>query len=175
MNHHDHVNLLRHGITSSGGVWADFGCGNGAFTLALADLIGPQATIYAIDKDRRALAEQARAMAQRFPNITLHTHMADFTQPLPLPPLDGIVMANALHFVRNKLPLLQRLRGYLGENGRFLLIEYNTDKGNPWVPYPFSYPTWATLATAAGFRHTHKIATQPSHFLGEFYAAASEK
>src|SRR5690554_4106120 len=41
MNHQDHVNLLRPGVPATGGVWADFGAGTGAFTLALAELLGP--------------------------------------------------------------------------------------------------------------------------------------
>jgi hypothetical protein len=85
-------------------------------------------------------------MARRFPDVTLHTRQADFTHPLDLPPLDGIIMANALHFVRDKRPLLQQLRGYLKANGRFLLVEYDTDHGNHWVPHPLAYPTWEKLA-----------------------------
>ena len=44
MIHSDHVRLLRDGVPQAGGVWADIGSGGGAFTLALADLLGPQAT-----------------------------------------------------------------------------------------------------------------------------------
>ena len=40
MNHQDHVNLLRGGVLSTGVIWADLGSGTGAFTLALADLLG---------------------------------------------------------------------------------------------------------------------------------------
>ena len=40
MNHTDHVNLLREGISEPGGVWAEFGSGSGAFTMALAELLG---------------------------------------------------------------------------------------------------------------------------------------
>ncbi len=46
MNHDDHVALLRGGIAQPGGVWADFGSGTGAFTLALAELIGPTGVIH---------------------------------------------------------------------------------------------------------------------------------
>ena len=52
MNHNDHVNLLRKGIPEKGGLWADLGSGTGAFTLALADLIGSTGHIYSIDKDQ---------------------------------------------------------------------------------------------------------------------------
>jgi precorrin-6B methylase 2 len=107
MNHADHVNLLRQGVPAAGGVWADLGAGSGAFTLALAELVGPEAVIYALDRERGALRQLAGAMQARFPNVTLHTVAADFTQPLALPPLDGVVMANSLHFVRRKEPVLR--------------------------------------------------------------------
>ncbi|MFL5698910.1 MAG: class I SAM-dependent methyltransferase [Ktedonobacteraceae bacterium] len=173
MNHNDHVNLLRKGIPGSGGVWADFGSGAGAFTLALADLIGPTGHIYSVDKDRGALREQERAMGSRFSGTTVHYLTADFSQRLDLPPLDGIVMANSLHYVRKKDSVLQLIRGYLKPGGRLLIVEYNADRGNMWVPYPFSYPTWEVLARQNGFSGTQLLATVPSRFFGEIYSAVS--
>jgi predicted RNA methylase len=96
MDHADHVNLLRKGIESPGGVWADLGAGTGAFTLALADLLGPGAEIYAIDRDSTALQTNGRAMRSMFPATGVHYRTADFTRPLDLPLLDGAVMANSL-------------------------------------------------------------------------------
>jgi predicted RNA methylase len=55
MDHSDHVMLLRDGVTPSS-TWADLGSGTGSFTLALADLLGPQGVIDSIDKDAGALA-----------------------------------------------------------------------------------------------------------------------
>jgi SAM-dependent methyltransferase len=176
VNHTDHVELLRKGIPGRGGVWADFGAGEGAFTLALAELIGPEAVIYSIDKDRRALARQAQAMKVRFPDRpagNLQILNTDFTRPIDLPPLNGLVMANALHFQRDKEPVVRLLKSYLGLNGRMLLIEYNTDSGNAWVPHPLSYPTWEKLAARSGFRSTQLVATYPSRFLREIYSAMS--
>lgn len=141
--------------------------------MALADLIGTGGVIHSIDRDGRALRQQADEMSRRFPDITLYTHESDFTRPLDLPPLDGIVMANSLHFIRDKRPLLQQLRGYLKPNGRFLLVEYDTDRGNPWVPHPLSYPTWEKLARESGFKHTELLATVPSRFLGRIFSAVS--
>ncbi|MEO7001818.1 MAG: class I SAM-dependent methyltransferase, partial [Ktedonobacterales bacterium] len=86
MEHADHVRLLRNGVPNQGGVWADLGSGTGAFTLALADLLGPTAMIYSADRDRSALREQERAMQARFPSVTVHYLTADFTEPLELPP-----------------------------------------------------------------------------------------
>jgi ubiquinone/menaquinone biosynthesis C-methylase UbiE len=173
MNHNDHVNLLQGGIPHPGGVWADFGSGTGAFTLALAELIGEDGVIYSIDRDAGALKEQERAMRSRFPCLKLHTITADFTQPVELPPLDGAVMANALHFIRQKDAVLQLIRSYLKPDGHFLLVEYNVDQGNMWVPYPLSYPTWAALAHQNGFTETRQLAARPSRFLREIYSAVS--
>ena len=173
MDHHDHVNLLRPGILESGGVWADFGSGRGAFTLALADLIGPEGLIFSVDKSQSALDQQQRALLNHFPQVETHYLKADFTRPVDLPPLDGVVVANALHFLRDKDKTVALLRDYLRPAGRFLVVEYNTDRGNHWVPYPFSFPTWQTIARRNGFQKTELLATAFSSFLGEFYAAVS--
>lgn len=173
MNHEDHVYLLRGGISERGGVWADLGSGAGAFTLALADLLGPQGQIYSVDRDRGSLREQERAMGLRFPGTTVSYIAADFTQPLDLPPLDGVVMANSLHFLRDKEATLQLIRTYLRPDGRLVLVEYNADRGNPWVPHPISYSTWEVLSKRQGFTGTRLLATLPSRFLGEIYSALS--
>lgn len=173
MNHTDHVTLLRKGIAHSGGVWADLGAGTGAFTLALAELLGPTATIYAVDKNGMDLHRLKLAMDQQFPQIDLHLLQADFTDGVELPLLDGIVMANSLHFLSSKNVFLQQMRAWLKANGRFLLVEYNIEEGNHWVPYPISYESWTQLAKRHKFSHTELLATRPSRFLREIYAAAS--
>lgn len=173
MDHADHVNLLRGGISDPGGLWADIGSGTGAFTLALAELLGPTGEIYSVDKEVGTLREQERLFRARFPSQTVHYLRADFTHSLSLPPLDGIVMANALHFHRDKLSLVRHLRLYLKPGGRMVLVEYNVDSGNLAVPYPLSYPSWEVLARECGFTHTQLLLTRPSRFLKEFYSALS--
>ncbi|MEW5961232.1 MAG: class I SAM-dependent methyltransferase [Chloroflexota bacterium] len=176
MNHADHVNLLRGGAPTPGGVWADFGSGNGAFTLALAELLGPGGEIYSVDQDRGALRNQERAMQSHFPQTTVHYLPADFTRPrLDLPLLDGLVLANALHFQRYAAQgrVVELLKSYLRPGGRFILVEYDVDRGNLWVPYPLSYQSWAKLARESGFAQTQLLATRPSRFLQAIYAALS--
>lgn len=173
MNHTDHVNLLRPGVPTPGGVWADFGSGAGAFTLALAELIGPDGEIYSIDRDTSALRTQERALRSQFPQIIVHYQTADFTHPLDLPPLHGMVLANSLHFQRQQEKVIQSIKNYLQPGGRLLIVEYNIEQGNFAVPYPVSYRTWERLAQQAGFVHTELLATRPSRFLRELYSAAS--
>jgi ubiquinone/menaquinone biosynthesis C-methylase UbiE len=173
MNHADHVRLLRDGVPGRGGVWADLGSGEGAFTLALAELIGATGEIYSVDVDADALRRQERAMRARFPEVTVYYVAADFTRAPKLPRLDGVVMANSLHFQRDKIDVLRFVRGRVKSNGRLLLVEYDTDSGNAWVPYPLSYPSWERLARSAGFARTRLLARAPSRFLNGFYSAES--
>ena len=130
MNHSDHVNLLKPAELPFGGIWADFGAGSGAFTLALRELVGPHADIYAVDKDRRSLEQLEKVHREQFgTSQSLHTVRADFTGTISLPPLDGIVMANSLHYVKNKEKALRHVRSWLKLNGALLLVEYNVDSG----------------------------------------------
>ncbi len=156
MIHTDHVNLIRAGVIA--GLWADFGAGAGAFTLALADLLGSGAHIYAIDRDSGALDQQRKAMQRQFPDRAVTYLKADFTQKLELPPLDGALMANSLHFVKQKEPVLSLIRGYLKPGGRLILVEYDTDRGNMWLPHPFSFETWRAMASRNGFKDTRLLA-----------------
>ena len=174
MDHRDHVDLLRLGVASPLGVWADLGCGTGAFTLALADLLDPSSVIHAVDTDRRALLELRRRARFRFPDHDVRTRHADFTQPLDFPLLDGIVMANSLHFHREKEPIVRAVRDLLKADGRLILVEYNVDRGNPWVPFPISYGKWRDLALRSGFASTEKIGAKPSSFLREIYSSAAQ-
>jgi ubiquinone/menaquinone biosynthesis C-methylase UbiE len=170
MNHADHVRLIAPGIpANAGGRWADFGAGTGAFTLALRDVAGPKVEIIAIDRDAGDLRELQRAMELAFPGTLLRTHAADFTRPLELPPLDGILAANSLHYVPDQVALLRRWHGYLALGGRLIVVEYDTDRGNHWVPHALSFETFAGITQEAGFSAPERIGTQPSRFLGRFF------
>lgn len=171
MDHADHVALIRAGIAP--GVWADLGSGTGAFTLALAELLGPAGAIYSIDRDRASLREQERRMQSRFPATEVHYRVADFTAPLDLPLLDGIVLANSLHFQPDAGAIVARLRDILRPAGRLVVVEYDTDRGNRWAPYPLSFSTWQAVAARAGYEDTRLLASRPSRFLGAIYAALS--
>jgi len=157
----ERLELIRPGIT--GKIWADLGAGSGAFTLALLELLGQGAQVYAVDKNLRT---------PKHPQ--LHTLWGDFTQPLKLPLLDGILMANSLHYVKDKAPFIQQLSTYLKSNGHLLVVEYENRKPNPWVPFPIAFAGLEAVAREVGFS-ARKIASTPSDFGGEVYAALLSK
>jgi SAM-dependent methyltransferase len=172
MDHHDHVDLLRPADLSPGATFADLGAGSGAFTLALRELLGLSAKLYAVDRDRKRLSRLEQAHRSMFGSVE-HLHLVhdDFTKSLDLPPLDGILMANSLHFFRDKEKVLRHVGAFLKPDGVLLLVEYNVDRGNPWVPHPLSFETLLDLAIRAGFSEPRLLTKHPSTFLREFYSA----
>jgi ubiquinone/menaquinone biosynthesis C-methylase UbiE len=176
VEHADHVALIRDGVDGAGPHWLELGAGAGAFTLALLDLLGPDADIVALDRDAGALRRLETA-ARRFARTDLRTLVADFTEPLPIDAttFDGVLMANSLHFVREKELVLRAAIAALRPHGRFLLVEYGSDRGNPWVPWPIGFRSWAELAVRVGLLDTRKVGEVPSRFLGSIYAAVSTR
>ena len=165
--------LIQPGVTRRGGVWADLGSGTGIFTLVLRELLGPDAQIYSVDRTARDLEKQRRAFDTAYPGTAITYMTADFTEALELPPLDGIVMANALHFVPfdRQQATFNRLAEYLKpEGGRFIIVEYEAQHGNMWVPYPVDYAAFEFLASNAGLRDMLRLSAVPSRFLNEMYS-----
>jgi SAM-dependent methyltransferase len=175
MDHTDHVELIRRGVDGAAGRWLELGSGDGAFTLALADLLGPGGHVLASDRDERALRAAERAVGRRFPDTIVEAQVVDYTDTIPGGPFDGVLAANTLHFVnaRDRDPILRAIRSSLAPGGRLVIVEYDADRGNPWVPHPFSFETWRRVATAAGYAEPRLIGLVPSRFLGAIYAAVT--
>ena len=110
--------------------WADLGTGAGLFAQALSMLLAPASKIYAIDQSMQAI-RPVRA------DVAIEFLQGDFTNTnFKLPLLDGIMMANSLHYVRDKTLLIQDLKQYLQPHAGFIIVEYDLQKANRWVPYP---------------------------------------
>jgi ubiquinone/menaquinone biosynthesis C-methylase UbiE len=176
MDHEDHVRLIRDGVEGAGRRWLELGAGRGAFTLALAELLGPGGEIVAVDRNAGDLRELTSTMARRFPATSLRTASADFTAPISTDgaPFDGLLAANALHFVRDPAAVIDRLLPMLRPAARVIVVEYDSDSGNAWVPHPFSFERWEVIASGAGLANTRLVGRVRSRFLGAIYAAASE-
>lgn len=155
-----------------GARWADLGCGEGTFTLALATLLPPGSVIHAMDRNRSAL----RAVPSSYAGTSIVTHAGDFTKPpWPFDQLDGVLMANSLHYVADPRTWLRDAEGALSRR-RFLVVEYDTDQANLWVPYPLSRHALMRLFGEAGYRRVDILASRPSLYRrAPLYAALIDR
>ena len=174
MNLQNAIALIKHDAIAekTNAHWADLGCGSGLFTFALANLLQKGSSIYAVDKSPVSL--------KTLPNphtITIDTKQMDFIkEPLPFNGLDGILMANSFHYVADKINFIATAGKQLTNEGIFLMVEYDTDKSNRWVPYPVSSHLLQALFAKAGYRFYIKLNEIPSVYqTGNIYAAIIRK
>ena len=154
--------LIAHPSLSAGPprVWADLGCGKGTFTLALAALLPDGSTIHAVDSDPAALAVLPRTSH----HVAIVPHARDFiADAWPRGGLDGVLMANALHYVEDQDSFLESLVAAM-EEPRLLLVEYDTAAANPWVPFPLSRQTAARRLARAGLTSLTDLGRRASVF-----------
>src|SRR5215212_3709062 len=79
-------------------LWLDLGCGRGLFTLALASRLPAGSRIIAVDKDEKAMKQIPSAVN----SIFIKAIVADFIcDALDLKEIDGVLMANSLHYVKD--------------------------------------------------------------------------
>ena len=176
MTHKDHVELLKKAVPeNSGGVWADIGSGDGAFTLALRDLAGPEVEIFSVERDRGRLESQKRNFQHEFPGTSIHFMRTGVEDILILPPLDGLIMANSLHYFEHKEQILNKILRWVKSNGKFILVEYNSDQSNSWVPFPISFRTFEDFAPHVGLSEPRLISSVSSIFMQEIYSALTIK
>lgn len=158
---------LSHYLTATAPLrWADLGCGNGVFTEALAKYLPVDSTITAVDNIDQRLAA---IMGNR---VSISFQQADFVKDqLQVPPLDGIIMANALHFVKDKKTLIKKLEKHFVGKKRFVFVEYDHSTPNQWEPYPINYTSLKALFYTMGYSTIEKIGTLPSQYGGHMYAS----
>jgi SAM-dependent methyltransferase len=140
-------------------IWGDLGCGDGTFTLALAEVLAPGSVIHAMDLDGSALGRIPPAHK----GVRITTHRRDFAKhPWPFVDLDGILMANSLHYVERQAAFIRKCESHMKPHRRFLIVEYDTSDASRWVPYPVNRNRLATLFERAGYSSVRVLRSRPS-------------
>lgn len=174
MDHRAAARLIAPAVAPTGGTWAELGAGTGTFTHALAELLGGAGRVIAVDRDVarvRALEQVARRRAEGVAPIEV-VH-ADFTGALALPALDGLLLANALHFVPDdaQVAVLARCATAVRAGGRLVLVEYENRAASRWVPFPVDFARFVQLARALGGSPPERVGERRSAYGGTIYAA----
>lgn len=172
MNNPEAIAFIQSGVPSQKSLWADIGAGTGVFTLALRSLLPEKSKIYALDKSPHALWSLTQE-----PSVEIIIEDADFNRPLNLPLMDGMIMANALHYSPNQAATLENILKHLKVQGHFILIEYEIDCPQPpWIPHPVPFQAFQRLAQSLGLSEPKELHRQASHYGAQYiYSALSQK
>ncbi len=138
-------------------IWMDLGCGTGLFTRALAVLLPGESIIHAIDRNEQSIPNPPDE------NVKINFICSDFVNDdLALKHVDGVLMANSLHFIEDHFSFLSRLISTFISLREFIIVEYDMIQANPWVPYPVNAQKLKKIFYDLGFQNVVKIAERKS-------------
>ncbi|MEW5917842.1 MAG: class I SAM-dependent methyltransferase, partial [Gemmatimonadota bacterium] len=104
---------------------------------------------------------------------TVETLTANFRESLLVPELDGLLMANSLHYVAydEQAAFLARLRDRLRSGGRLIVVDYDGRAANQWVPFPVDKRQLARVCAELGWPAPTVVGSRASRYGGSIYAA----
>jgi predicted methyltransferase len=114
----------------AGSTVADIGAGDGYFIPYLAQAVGPDGRVYAVDVDPEKIRGLEMLVAERkFANVEVV--LAQFDDPLlPDGEIDLVVLVNTYHHIEDRPSYFSKLRAAdLSSSGRVAVIEPNGDAG----------------------------------------------
>ena len=156
----------------SGGTWADLGAGSGTFSRALAQLLGPEGSVIAVDTDARAL--RSLKDEPRIDCVVGDFHRLDAIPELRGRLFDGILFANSLHFSADAERVIADAARGLHPGGVLVVVEYDGRPASRWVPHPLGISRLIELAARAGLGVPRVIGERRSDYGGIMYAAVIE-
>lgn len=121
-----------------GTTFLDVACGAGAYTLALADHVGPNGMLYALDLWEEGI-EMLMAEVKKREINTIRAHVADISLHMPLETstMDLCLMATVLHDLiedHTDQGTLQEVARVMKPGGKLAVIEFKKMDGPPGPP-----------------------------------------
>ncbi len=118
-------------FTPESQTWLDLGCGSGTFTLALAALLPKGSKVIGVDKSVQKLPEQSsNGNSIEFIQQNI-SEVLNFNEEI-----SGVLMANSLHYIKNQSEFIQQLKNLMPNSFNLIMVEYDSDIPNQWVPFP---------------------------------------
>ncbi len=148
---------------------ADLGSGSGFYSLALAQAVGKQGRVFAVDVQQDLLTKlKSEAMQHGFDNIEII--WGDVDEPhgtrLHDASVDRVILSNTLFQVDNKANVLQEAFRILKPKGRALIIDWSDSFGGLGPqPARIVKPEQArALCEQAGFTYVRDIQAGAHHY-----------
>lgn len=146
---------------------ADVGAGDGYFTFLLADAVGPQGRVYAVEvSDAQVDALQAEVRRRGYRNVIVVR--GDERDPrLPDAAIDLAFFSGVFHHIEGREAYFERLRKDLADGGRVAIIDGAPDPLHKLF-MPRHYASAQSVdqeLSAAGYRRTQVLEILPMlHF-----------
>lgn len=133
--HDRRADILRVMGLTRGMAIADVGAGTGLFTLAFAEAVGPEGTVYAVDVIPQFLAHiRAKVEKAGFIKRVRLVQATDRSSELAPGSVDAIFMSDAYHHLEYPQHTLATLRAALRPGGTLWLIDFiREDTSDAWI------------------------------------------
>ncbi len=163
-----------------GDLVADIGCGNGFYTLRLAERVGPRGLVFAEDIQQGMIDLMLeRAKEAQIRNIYPVLGTFDDTM-LPPGRMDWMLLVDVYHEFSDPQAMLAVLKGGLAPDGRVALLEYRAEQTDDLMPafIPRSHKMTVEEVmgewTPAGFELVERLEFLPAQHLFIFKVAGSD-
>ena len=111
------------GLVRRGDTVVDIGSGLGFFTLAMAEMVGPEGTVISVDLQEEMLKRARRRAERRGLADRIVFHQASHTGIGHPGPVDFVLAFWMIHEVRDRAGLLAEVRAMLRPAGHLLIAE----------------------------------------------------
>lgn len=160
-----------------GDLVADLGCGNGYYTLRLAERIAPHGHVFAVDI-QQGMLDQLEARMDDADIRNVYPILGAYDDPF-LPPgkMDWLLLVDVYHEFSNPEAMLEKIRESLASDGKVALLEYRAEQDPATIPFPIprdhkmSVDEVLTEWLPAGFRLVQLIEVLPAQHIFFFEAA----
>lgn len=160
------VNLLP---LKEGMVVADFGCGNGYFSLEIAKKLKPSGKVIALDIWKPSLEALSFRSKLEGVNSIIQTKWANLEIPkgsgLTNDSCDLVFITNILFEMENKEPIIEEAKRVLRPEGFLVLIEWNPDRlPNKNFLFPIPKQESSDLLEKFGFQIERELSLGLTHY-----------
>jgi predicted methyltransferase len=147
-----------------GDVVADIGSGRGYFSFHLAERVGPTGKVYAQDVDEDTL-DSVRKLARKYSYAQSERGAGRPPDPrLPQNALDGALIVNAYHEMRQYDPMLRGIFQALKPGARLAIIDPSDEAGRERKQYQRSHTISPELVREDAERNGFRFLGQESGF-----------
>ncbi len=164
----DPKDILAHSGIQEGQTVADFGCGNGFYPLAAAQMVGESGMVYAVDVKAESLeATMSAARHQGLSNIyTVRHNLENPGVAIGDNSCDAVILSGILHLSKLQRNILKETYRVLKTGGQIIVIEWKKERlpFGPNINVRMSENQTADLLTRAGFRFQQEMPADAFHY-----------